>query len=85
MEDKMFLYKRNNGFYYIFYQNRFNRRTCISTKSKTKNGALTFLTEFKEELKKRESQKTIPINMKKFFFDYLVYSELIHSRKTVLT
>ena len=81
----MFLSKRNNGFYYVYYHNKFNRKTCISTKYKTKSGALKFLTGFKEELKKRESEKTIPILMKKFFFDFNVYSELLHSHKTVLT
>ena len=81
----MFLSKHKNGFYHVYYYNKFGRRTTISTKSKTKSGALKFLTEFKEKLKKRESEKTIPITMRKFFFDYLVYSELSHSRKTVLS
>ena len=81
----MFLSKHKNGIYHVYYYNKFGRRTTISTKSKTKSGALKFLTGFKEELKKRESEKTIPITMRKFFFDYLVYSELTHSPKTVLS
>ena len=81
----MFLSKHKNGIYQVYYYNKFGRRTSISTKSRTKSGALKFLTVFKEELKKRESEKTIPITMRKFFFDFLVYSELTHSPKTVLS
>ncbi|MEJ2615266.1 MAG: tyrosine-type recombinase/integrase [Ignavibacteriaceae bacterium] len=81
----MFLSKHKNGIYYIYYKNKSGKRTSISTKSKTKNGALEFLLNFKEVLKMREMKKTIPIQMEKFFFQYLVYSELVHSYRTTLS
>jgi integrase len=78
----MFLSKRSNGVYYIFYENSFGRKTCISTKTKLKNEALTFLTSFKQKLREREFLKTIPISLKDFSFEYLKYSESIHSLNT---
>lgn len=81
----MFLSKFKNGYYYVYYTKKDGKRSRISTKSKTKSGAFKFLTNFNQELKKREAEKTIPILMKKFFFDFNVYSELLHSHKTVLS
>ncbi len=77
----MFLSKRN-GIYYIFYNNERNKRTCISTKAKFKSDANKFLTRFKDELEKRQSQKTIPINLKEFANQFRLHSALIHSYHT---
>ncbi len=78
----MYLSKRSNGIYYIFYENSFSKKTCISTKTKLKSEALSFLTSFRQKLKERESLKTIPILLKDFAFEYLKYSESIHSINT---
>lgn len=77
----MFLSKRN-GIYYVFYTNDSGNRTCISTKANHKSEALKFLSGFKEELERRKSQKTIPINLKDFANEFRSHSALIHSYKT---
>lgn len=81
----MFLSKRPNGFYYIYFNSSDGNRTSISTKCKLKSDALKFLSNFNEELKLRQKDSTILINLKDFFFEYLKYSESIHSRNTVLS
>jgi integrase len=78
----MFLSKRSNGYYYIFYSNHFGNKTCISTKTKIKSEALKFLSNFKEEINSRQSSKVIPIDLKSFLFEYLKHSEVIHSLNT---
>lgn len=77
----MFLSKRSNGLYYIFFKNEKNKYTCISTKCRIKSDALKFLTNFNQELKLREQAKTVYITLDKFIFDFLKYSETIHSPK----
>ena len=81
----LFLSKRKNGIYYVFYLNEAERRACISTKKKKKNEALTFLADFKNQLDKRKANKVIPISLEKFFFEYLKYSEGIHTTKSTQT
>ena len=78
----MYLSKRSNGIYYIFYQNISGSKTCISTKSRIKKDALRFLSNFEVELKFRQQTKTIPITLKDFTDYYLRYSEKIHRAKT---
>lgn len=78
----MYLSKRSNGIYYIFYQNIFGKKTCISTKCELKQDALKFLSNFEAELKLRQQTKTIPISLKEFIFSFLKYSESIHREKT---
>ena len=78
----MFLSKRSNGFYYIFYDNLNRKKTCISCKTKLKSEALKFLSNFQSEIKSRIASKVIPIDIKTFQFEYLKYSESIHSENT---
>jgi len=78
----MFLSKRSNGFWYIFYENRYGKRTCLSTKSKLKSDALKFLSNLQDELRSRKSERMIPISLSDFRFHFLKYSESIHSEKT---
>lgn len=75
----MFLSKRSNGRYYIFYDNSNGKRTCISTRTTKKSEALKFLSNFEKELKERESKKTIPITLTQFKNQYLRYSATVHS------
>ena len=77
----MFLSRRSNGIYYIFYQNEKNKYTCISTKCRIKSQALRFLSEFESQVKLRQKEKTVPILLDNFVFDFLKYSETIHSPK----
>lgn len=77
----MFLSKRSNGRYYIFYPQQNGKMTCISTKTKLKAEALKFLSNFTNELAKKANQKISPIKISNFFREFLRYSETIHSIK----
>jgi len=81
----LFLSKRKNGNYYIYYLNEVGKRACISTKCKLKNEALKFLSNFKNQLEERKVNKVFPISLAKFFFEYLKYSESIHTYKSTQT
>lgn len=78
----MFLSKRSNGIYYIFYDQPNGKRTCISTKAKNKNDALKFLSEFQNNLRLASESQVIPIDLKTFSFDYQMFSEKFHTAKT---
>lgn len=78
----MFLSKRKNGFWYIYYEQKNDKRSCISAKSKLKSEALKFLANFEGELKGRRQLKVIPITLLTFSNDYLKFSESIHRSKT---
>ncbi len=77
------LSKRSNGNYYIFYNSPSGKRTCISTKTKYKAEANKFLTDFKEEIKKRNEQKLLPLFLSEFISEFTDYSKTIHTVKTV--
>lgn len=80
----MFLSKHKNGYYYIYYFDKFsNTRRSISTKTKLKSEALEFLTNFKNEVTLRQKSKVIPITLKEFTFNFLIYSSSIHTEKTL--
>jgi integrase len=78
----MFLSKRPNGYYYVFYEDTKGKRNCISTKSKNKSDALKFLSEFQHNLKNDSANALIKIDLKTFAFNYLKFSEKFHSTKT---
>jgi integrase len=79
------LSKRSNGYYYVFYDTPEGSRTCISTRTKYKSEALKFISAFEAELKQKLQNKVIQITLKDFYFQYLKYSESIHSSKTTKT
>ncbi len=76
------LSKRSNGFYYVYYDAA-GKRTCISTKTKYKADANKFLSDFKEEIKKRNEQKLPALPLKQFINEVIDYSKTIHTAKTV--
>ena len=78
----MFLSKRSNGYWYILYENRNGKRTCLSTKSKRKSDAIKFLSNLQDVLRSRQTDRMIPISFIDFQFHFLKYSESIHSAKT---
>jgi len=75
----MYLSKRSNGNYYIYFMQPNGKRSCISTKTRIKTEALKFLSQFTYELKERANKKLNSVNLKQFFFEFLKYSESIHS------
>jgi site-specific recombinase XerD len=77
------LSKRSNGYYYVFYDTPSGKRTCISTKTKYKSEAVKFLSNFKEEINKRNDPKSSSISLKEFIQEFLQYSHTIHTSKTV--
>ena len=80
-----FFLSNSNNIYYIFYNNKDGKRARISTKTKNKSSALKFLSNFNNELKERNEQETIKITVQEFFWEYLKYSENIHSINTTLS
>lgn len=80
----MFLSKRSNGIYYIHYFQENGKRTCVSTKSKTKSEALKFLSDFQRELSKKKLAGVIFKTITQFRLEYIRYSESIHRPKTTL-
>lgn len=78
----MFLSKRSNGIWYVFYDQPNGKRTSKSTGTKYKAEAFKFLSNLENELKKRNDSKVIPIDLESYKKQYLKYSESIHSYKT---
>ena len=75
----MFITKRNNGIYYIYYNDESGKRKAQSTNTKLKSKALLYLSNFSAELKERKELYIIPIVLSRFFFEFLQYSESVHS------
>lgn len=75
----MFLSKLSNGIYHIYYFKENGKKTKISTRTKYKSEAYKFLSNFEQEFKLRQQNKLSPIDLKKITFEFLKYSESIHS------
>ena len=75
----MFLSKLLNGVYHIYYIKENGKKSKISTHTKHKSEAYKFLSNFEQEFKLRLQNKLSPIDLKKFTFEFLKYSETIHS------
>lgn len=75
----MFLSKRSNGIYYIIYKSKTGGVTCKSTGSKSKSDANKFFIEFGKQIKENISQQVTQVSIQFFFFEFLKYSESIHS------
>jgi integrase len=78
----MYLSKRYNGYYYIFYPQLNGKKTCISTKTKIKNEALKFLSRFEKEIETRTIQKMKSILLSDYIRFFLSYSVTVHTKKT---
>jgi integrase len=78
----MFLCKHKNGFYYLYYSDMNGIRRKLSTKAKMKSEANKFLSNFRDELKLRETRKLVPISVSRFMLEILKHSESVHSPKT---
>lgn len=81
----MFLSKHKNGIYYLYYFDSYGRRSKITTKKRLKTEAYAFLAKFDSILKVNLQTKTKFITLKNFIFDFLRYSESIHSQNTTNT
>jgi len=72
----MFLHRRENGYWYLWYQGTDGRKRKVSTKRRYKGEALQFAKEFVATSTKRQS-----ITLGDFITEYLNYSSAVHLRK----
>jgi len=77
----MFLSKRTNGYYYIFYDDDSGKRQAVSTKSKLRSEALKFLTQFRKESNHKSKEEILQINFKQFI---LIHIKAVLTIKTTL-
>jgi hypothetical protein len=75
----MFLTKRSNGIYHLCYYKSDGKRSSVSTKTKLKSEAQRFLNNFSRQLEEKKNQKTTPITLHKFVFEFLKHSESVHT------
>ncbi len=77
----MFLSKRSNGVYYLWYYNESGQKRKVSTKSHSKSEAQAFLKGFIENGKEKKSRLTA-ISLGQFQTEFLSYSANKHASKT---
>ena len=77
----MFLSKRANGTYYLWFQDESGKRYKVSTGCKTKPEAMVFLRDFFKG-EKDKKVKLQNITLSKFVVEFLNYSLSTHSPKT---
>ncbi len=77
----MFISKRSNGVYYLWYEDENGTKRKISTKCRRKSDALKFVNEFKN--RERERVKKIKnVSLSKFKNEFLEYSRHNHTQST---
>ena len=81
----MFLSKRTNGIYHLYYKKLNGRLTSVSTKTKLKSEANKFLIRFNSNIKIENDRSFIPITLQKFSFIFLKHSEIVHTYWTNYT
>ena len=81
----MFLSKRPNGIYHLYYTQSNGKRTSVSTKTKLKSEAYKFLAEFSRNLKEQKERKILFISLKDFINEFLKHSEVVHTYWTNYT
>lgn len=77
----MFLSRRSNGVYYLWFRDDLGRKQKISTKKTHKAQALQFLSEFKRNQQERKL-KLQQVSLSEFTQDYLTHCSSKHTRKT---
>jgi integrase len=75
----MYLCKRSNGIYYVWFTDEYGRKQKISTRSKVKSDALNFLQGVKEG---QRNQKLSRISLSRFTAEFLHYSASVHRPNT---
>jgi integrase len=77
----MFLSKRSNGIYYLWFFADGGKKQKISTGCKLKSDALKFLKDFNQQEIKRKTVITRK-TLSTFFSEYIEYSRGVHTLKT---
>ena len=81
----MFISKKSNGIYYIFYKGENGKRNSISCKTKRKADANIFFSNFKDEMNKRNKNPLIEIKISSFFDEYVKINKYRYSDNTILS
>ncbi len=74
----MFLSRRSNGLYYLWYEDEFRRRHKVSTGTTLKSEANEFLRTFRRDT----AVKPKPKRLSEFTREFLAYTETTYSAKT---
>ena len=74
----MYLSRRSNGIYYLWYEDELGRKHKVSTRSTLKAEAIKFLREFKVSLVRTHKDKSLA----EFVTEFLAFAEATYSPKT---
>jgi integrase len=77
----MFLSKRTNGIYYLWYEDLQGGRRKLSTGKRLKSEATKVLLEFARK-QQESSPKTSPLTLSRFAAQFLAHSKCVHAPKT---
>ena len=77
----MFLSKRTNGIYYLWYKDGFGHRRKVSTRARRKADALRFLQSFRDSEGRRTGRISSTL-LSTFTKEFLAYSKDVHRPKT---
>ena len=80
----MFLTKLKSGYYYVYFFDTNGKRNKVSTRTKVKSEARSFLISFQSTFSERKKEKPEPLTLKQFRWKFLKHSESYHSWKTTL-
>lgn len=75
----MFLSKRSNGVYYLWFDDELGRRHKVSTRCTLKTDALKFIQQFKHAEKQKNTNRVL---LSQFTESFLLYSKSVHSHNT---
>ena len=73
----MFLHRRENGYWYLWYQDTNGRKRKVSTNRRYKGEALQFAKEFVAP-----STKRLSFTLRDFIAEYLNYSTAVRTSET---
>ena len=78
----MFLSKRSNGYWYIWFYDEHGRKHKLSTKCRQKSDALRFLSGFKLELENQKHPAPKDVFFKTVVEEFMVFSVGVHTEAT---
>jgi site-specific recombinase XerD len=78
----VFLSRRSNGIYYLWFEDELGRRQKITTRTRLKSEAFVFLRRFKQESHKRTVRQR-NLLLSEFVATFVVHSAAIHTPKTL--
>gem|GEM_PF-1861748 len=75
----MFLSRRSNGVYYLWFDDELGRRHKVPTRCTLKTDALKFIQQFKQAEKQKKINRVL---LSQFTETFLPYSKNVHSHST---